>query len=130
MIKKNRTLLIIFIGFLISIILSIYNIKNHDKNIISEDGSYYHKMIKYDVYRYLSHGDEIKNQLKAGINFFETGREHYTKYLPARLMAAYYYIFDLDLFEDKNKIKVNTNIHFKYLFFQCFVYWFFVFTIH
>ncbi len=124
MIKKNRILLMILIGFFISIILSIYNIKNHDKNIISEDGSYYHKMIKYDVYRYLSHGYEIKNQLKAGINFFETGREHYTKYLPPRLMAAYYYIFDLDLFEDENKIKVNTNIHFKYLFFQCFVYFF------
>ena len=37
-------------------------------------------------------------------------------------MAAYYYIFDLDLFEDETKIKINTNIHFKYLFFQCFIY--------
>ena len=73
MIKKNRALFLIIIGFAISMILSIYNIKNHDKNIFSEDGSYYHKMIKYDVYRYLSHGDEIKNQLKEGINFFETG---------------------------------------------------------
>ena len=124
MIKKNRVLFLILIGFLISISLSIYNIKNHDKNIISEDGSYYHKMIKYDVFRYLSHGDEIKNQLKEGINFFETGREHYTKYLPPRVMAAYYYIFDIDLFEDESKIKINSNIHFKFLFFQCFIYFF------
>ena len=130
MIKKNRALFLIIIGFAISIILSIYNIKNHDKNIFSEDGSYYHKMIKYDVYRYLSHGDEIKNQLKEGVNFFETGREHYTKYLPPRVMAAYYYIFDLDLFEDENKIKINTNIHFKYLFFQCFIYFLSVFVFY
>ena len=71
MIKKNRALFLIIIGFAISVILSIYNIKNHDKNIFTEDGSYYHKMIKYDVYRYLSHGDEIKNQLKEGINFLK-----------------------------------------------------------
>ena len=130
MIKKNRVLLVILIGFLLSIILSIYNIKNHDKNIISKDGISYHKMIKYDVYRYLSHGDEIKNQLKSGVNFFETGREHYTKYLPPRVMAAYYYIFDLDLFEDESKIKINTNIHFKYLFFQCFIYFFSVWVFY
>ena len=130
MIKKNRVLFIILIGFLISIILSIYNIENYDKNILSKDGSYYHKMIKYDVYRYLSHGDEIKNQLKEGINFFQTGREHYTKYLPPRLMAAYYYIFDLNLFEDESQIKINTNIHFKYLFFQCLIYFFSVWVFY
>ena len=130
MIKKNRVLFIILIGFLISIILSIYNIENYDKNILSNDGSYYHKMIKYDVYRYLSHGDEIKNQLKEGINFFQTGREHYTKYLPPRLMAAYYYIFDLNLFEDESQIKINTNIHFKYLFFQCLIYFFSVWVFY
>ena len=38
---------------------------------------------------------EIKKDLENGKNFFETGREHYTKYLPPRLAAAYYYFFDL-----------------------------------
>ena len=122
MIKKKRIFLIILIGFLVSIISSIYNIKNYDENEISKDGIHYHKMIKFDVYRYLSHGNEIKNQIKEGVNFFETGREHYTKYLPPRLIALYYYIFDLNLFEDeKNKI-VNVGIHLNYLIFQCLFY--------
>ena len=122
MIKTNKVLLIILIGFLISIISSIYNIKNHDKNIISKDGTHYHKMIKYDVYRYLSHGHEIKNQITEGVNFFETGREHYTKYLPARLIALYYYFFDLNLFEDEDNKIVNEGIHLNYLIIQCLFY--------
>ena len=130
MIIKNKTQIVIILGFILSILISLYNIEKHDRNIIDVDGKHYHKMIKYDAYRYLSHGDEIKNQLKEGINFFKTGREHYTKYLPPRLMAAYYYIFDLDLFEDESKVKVKTNIHFKYLLFQCFIYFFCVWVFY
>ena len=96
MIKNNKiTLLVIFVGFIFSILFSINNLNKYDKNINS-NGSFYHQMIKADPYRYLSHGAEIKNQLKNGINFFKTGREHYTKYLPSRIAAAYYYLFDIN----------------------------------
>ena len=91
MLKINKINIIIFLGFLISVLISINNLNKYDKNVTDENGNTYHQMIKYDAYRYLSHGDKIKDQLNEGLNFFETGKEHYTKYLPPRVMAIYYY---------------------------------------
>ena len=88
--SKKITLILILFSFLLSVFVSKYNLDTHDLNV-SVDGRTYHKMIKTDPYRYLSHGFEIKNQLKNGYNFFETGRENYTKYLPPRIAALYYY---------------------------------------
>ena len=49
MIKKNKNvIIIIFIGFVLSVLLSINNLNNHDKNLVNENGNSYHKMIKYD----------------------------------------------------------------------------------
>ena len=81
-------------------------------------------MIKADTFRYLSHGNEIKDQLNEGINFFKTGREHYTKYLPPRLIAAYYYFFDKDLFQNSSKTIINEGIHLNYIIMQCLLYFF------
>ena len=120
--SSKIVLLIILFGFILSVGLTLNNLKKYDKNIIT-NGAHYHQMIKADPYRYLSHGSEIKDQLKEGINFFKTGREHYTKYLPPRVMAAYYYFFDIDLFNNNEKL-VNTGIHFPYLLFQSIVYYF------
>jgi len=129
MIKKNKNIIIIiFIGFVMSVLLSINNLNNHDKNLVNENGNTYHKMIKYDAYRYHSHGDEIKNQIKKGTNFFKTGREHYTKYLPPRLIAAYYYFSGNDLFNNLDEKKINTGIHLPYLIMQCALYFFSVFV--
>ena len=88
--KLSYPTIIIIFSFLLSILFSNYNLNNYDK-IIEDEAGDYHQMIKFDAYRYLSHGSEIKDQLKDGVNFFKTGREHYTKYLPPRVMAAYYY---------------------------------------
>ena len=125
MIQNNKaTLLIIFIGLVLSIFFSINGLSKYDKNITTNNGYIYHQMIKGDAFRYLSHGDEIKNQLKDGVNFFKTGREHYTKYLPPRVMAAYYYFLDINLLNDPNSKKINTGIHLPYLLFQSFLYYF------
>ena len=125
MFKNSKiTLIIIFFGFIISVFIPMNNINKYDKNIIDENGNSYHQMIKHDTLRYLTHGNEIKDQLKEGINFFKTGREHYTKYLPPRVMAAYYYLFDIDLFNNNYEKKINTGIHFPYLVFQSFLYYF------
>ena len=117
-INNKKIFLLIFFGFLLSIFQNNYNLRNYDKNILDVDGEYYHQMIKADARRYLSHGDEIKEQLKNGINFFETGREHFTKYLPARIAALYYLITDNELYSSSNENKINLDIHFDYLFFQ------------
>ena len=121
-INNKKIFLLIFFGFLLSVFQNNYNLKNYDKNILDVDGEYYHQMIKADARRYLSHGNEIKEQLKSGINFFETGREHFTKYLPARIAALYYYLTNNDLFETPAKKKINLDIHFGYLFFQSLFY--------
>ena len=79
-------------------------------------------MIKTDSYRYMSQGAEIKRDLERGVNFFKTGPESYTKYLPSRIAAIYYYLFDLNLFNNFEEKRITVGIHFPYLIIQCFVY--------
>jgi hypothetical protein len=74
-------------------------------------------MIKADPYRYLADGYTIKEDLKNGEDFFSTGN-NYTKYLPSRIAAAYYYFFDKDLFNNFIDKKINIGIHFPYLVIQ------------
>jgi hypothetical protein len=80
-------------------------------------------MIKGDVYRYFTHGFEIKEDLKKGINYFETGRQNFTKYLFPRVLAIYYLIFDYNLFEDQLKNIIKPGVHFNYLIFQILLYY-------
>ena len=125
MIKNFNFIIItsILLSFIFSIFLSNNNLSKYDINVIDGDRSY-HKMIKTDPYRYLSHGAEIKEQLKEGKNFFSTGGEHYTKYLPSRLAAFYYYIFDINFSDsDKPGVQVNTGNHFYYLLIQNLIYY-------
>ena len=130
MLKINKINIIIFLGLIISVLISINNLNKYDKNIEDENGNSYHQMIKYDAYRYLSHGNEIKDQLKEGLNFFETGREHYTKYLPPRVMAIYYYVLDISLFNNNDQKIINTDIHLTYLIFQSLFYYFSIFLLY
>tara|TARA_B100001057_G_scaffold133528_1_gene132925 strand:+ start:245 stop:1678 length:1434 start_codon:yes stop_codon:yes gene_type:complete len=132
MIKNFNFLIItlILLSFIFSISISNYNLSKYDVNVVDGDRSY-HKMIKTDPHRYLSNGAEIKNQLKDGKNFFTTGGELYTKYLPSRLAAIYYYIFDIN-FSDDNKPgpQVNTGNHFYYLLIQNLIYYFSIFFLY
>ena len=60
---KNKLILsIILISLFLSLLVSFYNLKNFDKNIVTENKSY-HQMIKSDPYRYLSNGYDITEQL-------------------------------------------------------------------
>ena len=130
-IKTNITKLIIFFALLMAIVISKYNLINHDKFFLEVDGKNdIHKMIKYDAYRYLSHGAEIKNDLANDKNFFETGRDHFTKYLPPRLAAAYYHFFDINLFNNFEEKKINLGVHFPYLLIQCIIYYLSLFFLY
>ena len=64
------TLAIIFSSAILAILISNYNLKNYDKIVTDEYGSF-HQMIKYDALRYLSHGAEIKKDLNEGVNFLK-----------------------------------------------------------
>ena len=48
-VKTNITKLIIFFALLMSIIISKYNLINHDKFFLSFEKNDIHKMIKYDA---------------------------------------------------------------------------------
>ena len=122
--KLDVIKILIIFSFILSLIVSKYYLSHHDTFNLRNDGTVIgHKMIKYDVFRYLSHGAEIKKDLKNGKSFFETGRVHFTKYLPPRIAAAYYYFFDKELFNNFEDKKINLGIHFPYLVIQCLFYY-------
>jgi len=122
--SKKAVLIVLFFGFVISTLFTINNLNKYDVNLVNDSGDSYHQMIKGDSYRYLSHGNKIKDQLQNGINFFETGRSHFTKYLPPRIAAAYYYFFNLNLFDETGEKKINLGIHTPYLVLQSIFYFF------
>ena len=128
--KKKFFFLKIFIFFsiLFSILFSHKILSQNDK-IISKDNKIYHKMIKADPYRYLSHGAEIKDEVEKGKNFFLAGRDHYTKFLPPRLAAFYYLITDRNLFNNLDDREINLGVHFEYLIFQCLIYFFSIYLL-
>ena len=115
--------IIILVSFIFSIIISNYNLNKYDNFFVVDGEQSYHKMIKFDAYRYMSHGAEIKKDIEDGKSFFESGREHFTKYLPPRIAAAYYYILDINLFDNFQNKKINLGIHFPYLIMQCLIYY-------
>ncbi len=129
--KINRyTFVLILISFCLSLIISKYNLFKYDK-INEFEGKNYHQMLKHDPLRYMGHGSEIKESLSNGDNFFNTGRENYTKYLPPRLAAIFFLIFDENIYDEKTS-QIKTGIYFPYLFSQCLIYFLsilFIFTI-
>jgi len=127
--KISNTIILIIISLILSIAISAYNLSKYDKNV-TKDGFKYHQMIKADPKLYVSHGAEIKKELQEGKSYFETGREGFTKYLPGRIAAAYYIIFDVDLFNNFEEQKINTGIHLPYLIIQCLFYFFSLFLLY
>tara|TARA_B100001063_G_C16741928_1_gene545284 strand:+ start:325 stop:1752 length:1428 start_codon:yes stop_codon:yes gene_type:complete len=117
-------LTLILLSLTASLIQGNYNIKHYDKNVIAENGQSTHLMIKNDSFRYFSHGHEIKQQLDQDVNYFDTGRVNFTKYLFPRIIALYYKVFDLKLYENNEEKIVNLGIHKNYLFFQILIYYF------
>ena len=125
--KFDYIIILILLSFCISIISFKHNLSNYDVIKKSINGSEYHVMIKADTYRYFSHGAEIKKDIQNGQNYFDSGRENFTKYLFPRIIAAYYYLFDYDLFNNWTEKKINLGIHSNYLLIQCIFYYFALF---
>ena len=127
MFKNKLNLSIILISFFLSLLYSEYNLKNFDKIIYLENGAVSHQMIKSDPYRYLNDGYGVAKELREGTPFLKTGPENYTKYLPAKIAAIYYYLFNYQLFENEEKKIIKSGIHNFYLYIQCFFYFISVF---
>ncbi len=119
----NSCSIIIIVALLASLIYANFNIKNFDRNVFTENGQSTHLMIKNDALRYFSHGNEIKDQLKENINYFETGRNNFTKYLYPRIIALYYLIFNYDLYENSEDKVVKIGVHKNFLVLQILLYY-------
>ena len=123
--KKSFSSILILFSLILSIIILNHNLKNYDKIIfVFDENRSYHQMIKSDALRYLSHGDEIRKDLDRGIDFFETGRENFTKYLPPRIAALIFKVFDIELYKNFETKEINTGVFKPYLYIQCLVYFF------
>jgi hypothetical protein len=121
-INHSSIYIIIFISFALSLLVSNHNLTNYDKNIL-KNNRFSHLMIKNDAERYLGHGALIKKEILEGKNYFKSGRENYTKYLPPRIAAAYYLLLDKDLYDNFVDKKINIGNHKPYLFIQCLIYY-------
>ncbi len=119
----NSCSIIIIVALITSLIYANFNIKNFDKNVLTKSGQSTHLMIKNDAFRYFSHGNEIKDQLKENINYFETGRNNFTKYLYPRIIALYYLIFNYDLYENYEEKVVKIGVHKNFLVLQILLYY-------
>ena len=126
-VQKNIYIIIIS-AFLLSIFTSFLIIKNYDKYEISTDEIENHRIIKGDIPDIWIDGQTIKNDLEAGKNYFESGKEIFRSYLPPRLIALYSYIFNYDLFEDwDQRIISSDNSKIFYLIIQSLLYYFSIF---
>ena len=121
-IRKNKfEIIVISTAFLISIIWSIYNIKNFDNNKINFKGDWYNQLIYADIGANFSKADDFRKKLRNGESFFEALPIYEKYFLPNIIVGYYYYIVDKEIYEnkpnDQRVIKVD-NKKFGLLFIQ------------
>ena len=121
-IRKNKfEIIVISIAFIISIIWSLYNIKNFDNNKINFKGDWYNQLIYADIGANFSKADDFRKKLRNGQSFFEALPIYEKYFLPNIIVGYYYYIVDKEIYEnkpnDQRVIKVD-NKKFGLLFIQ------------
>ena len=121
MYSKKKIFILIFLGFISSIILSNYYIIKYDK--YTNDG-YTHVMLKDETHRIWYQAAEIVQDVKEGQNFFLSGNVVFTKPLPERLVAIYSLLSGheiIDQSEPNVRIKLGGKLPF--LIIQSLVYY-------
>ena len=113
-IRKNKfEVVVICIAFLISIIWSLYNIKNFDNNKINFKGNWYNQLIYADIGHKWRKADDFRKKLNDGESFFEALPIYEKYFLPNIIVGYYYYIIDKEIYEKKPNgqrvIKVDNN---------------------
>ena len=129
-IRKNKfEIIVISIAFIISIIWSLYNIKNFDNNKINFKGDWYNQLIYADIGANFSKADDFRKKLRNGESFFEALPIYEKYFLPNIIVGYYYYIVDKEIYEnkpnDQRVIKVD-NKKFGLLFIQIIFFYLFV----
>ena len=98
-IKNNKFELIIFsLVFLISLLWSIYNVKNFDNNKKNFDGRLYNQIAYHDIHSKWYIADEFRKDLKDGKSFFEALPLYEKYFLPSILLGTYYFLLQEEMF--------------------------------
>ena len=107
-IRKNKfEVIVVIIAFLISIIWSIYNLKNFDNNKINFKGNWYNQLIYADIGHNWSMADDFRKKLHDEEGFFESLPIYEKYFLPVIIVGYYYHIIDKAIYLSKpNEQKV------------------------
>ena len=121
---KNQPLylIIIFIGFFLSVLISSYYVSNYDHY---KKNGYEHQLIKDETYYHWRQGDIIAKEVKTGKNFFLAGDITFTKPLHQRIIGLYSLItgYELTTKNDNDPIhKVKLGGKLPFLIFQSLIY--------
>ena len=122
MYSKSSVYLTIIVAFLASAILSSQYISKYDRLKTSDKGYHDHVMIKSPIANHWKEADELLKDIKSGKSYFTSGKEHYDEFLPARLLALYYYITGYEIIDSNKNFKIN-NGKLPYLIIKTFLYY-------
>ena len=121
MYSKKKIFILIFLGFISSIILSNYYIIKYDK--YRNDG-YTHVMLKDETLSYWRIAAKIIEDVKRGENFFLSGEFNDSKHLPARLVAIYSLLSGYEIIDEwEPNIKIKLGGKLPFLIIQSLVYY-------
>ena len=117
--RKNKSLIYIFlIGILISSLYATYNINKFEKN--EKNG---HLMIRGDINLVWREAYAFKKDLIEKKNFFGNGIFYTITFLPSKTIALYYFLLNLDIYENIDNETIKEGKKLIYLFFQTIVYY-------
>ena len=101
--------LTIVIAFLVSVLLSYHYILKYDRSKDSANNNREHAMIKTAVSVPWTEADRILKDIKSGKNYFASGGEQISEFLPQKLLALYFYITGHEIYDSKMNLKINNG---------------------
>jgi hypothetical protein len=117
----KKIFVLIFLGFISSIILSSYYIIKYDKY---RDDGISHVMLKDETLLHWHKGAKIVEDVKKGKNFFLSGDAIFSKPLPQRLVAIYSLLSGHEIIEKwEPNIKIKLGGKLPFLIIQSLVYY-------
>ena len=120
MFKLNKALItIIILGITFSILYSLFNLKNFDKN---QDLNK-HLMIRGDINLIWQESHEFKEDLLEKNKIIGSGREYTRTFLSSKILSIFFLIFDEEFYQDYEKKIIAIGGKFKFLFFQIILFY-------
>ena len=118
--KSNKALIIIItLGITFSILYSLFNLKNFDKNQDFNN----HLMIRGDISFIWQESHEFKEDLLKNHKIIGAGKEYIRTFLPSKILSMFYLIFDEEFYQDYEKKVISLGGKFKFLFFQIIIFY-------